>query len=55
MPLVRKLQLRNIAQVFLAKDKLNDWQKNSENRRLSNIILMGMGEPLYNYEKYAKQ
>ncbi len=55
MPLVRNLTASEIvAQVFLAKDKLNDWQKNSENRRLSNIILMGMGEPLYNYEEVCK-
>jgi len=44
-----------IGQVMLAKDDLNEWPKNeidSQNsqRLLSNIVLMGMGEPLYNFE-----
>ena len=55
MPLVRNLTASEIlTQVFLAKDKLNDWQKKNENRKLSNVILMGMGEPLYNYEEVSK-
>ncbi len=55
MPLVRNLTASEILnQVFLAKDKLNDWQLNSNNRKLTNVILMGMGEPLYNYEEVSK-
>lgn len=41
-----------LGQVLLAKDELNDWKK--ENPKLTNIVLMGMGEPLYNYENVAK-
>ena len=42
-----------MGQVLAAKDDLMDWcnsnnQKNS--RRLSNVVIMGMGEPLYNFE-----
>ena len=34
---------------MIARDKLKDWQAN-ENRKISNIVFMGMGEPLYNYD-----
>lgn len=44
-----------IGQVMLARDDLGEWPKpgrnpNDEQRLLSNIVLMGMGEPLYNFE-----
>jgi len=39
-----------VGQVMLAMDELNDWPSASENRYLTSIVLMGMGEPLYNYE-----
>ena len=43
-----------IGQVLVARDELNEWPeqgaKNVEGRLLSNIVLMGMGEPLYNFE-----
>ncbi|MBI1237824.1 MAG: 23S rRNA (adenine(2503)-C(2))-methyltransferase RlmN [Alphaproteobacteria bacterium] len=52
--LVRNLTAHEIvAQVLIAKDALNEWpgaQRNSDNRLLTNIVLMGMGEPLYNFE-----
>ena len=38
-----------ISQLLLAKDNLSDWP-NGKNRKISNIVFMGMGEPLYNYE-----
>jgi len=48
--LVRNLTPGDIVgQVMLARDSLGDWGKQEEDgRRLTNIVLMGMGEPLYN-------
>lgn len=47
--LVRNLTPADIVgQVMLARDSLDDWGAAEERRRLSNIVLMGMGEPLYN-------
>lgn len=38
-----------VGQVMLARDHLNDWAQGAEaERRITNIVLMGMGEPLYN-------
>jgi 23S rRNA (adenine2503-C2)-methyltransferase len=55
--LVRNLTAGEIVgQVVLARDRLNDWQKISvagaepEKRLVSNVVMMGMGEPLYNFE-----
>jgi 23S rRNA (adenine2503-C2)-methyltransferase len=50
--LVRNLTGGEIAgQVMVARDRLDDWQAAREGARLvSNIVLMGMGEPLYNFE-----
>ena len=50
--LVRNLTAGEIAgQVMVARDRLDDWQAAREGARLvSNIVLMGMGEPLYNFE-----
>jgi len=55
--LVRNLTAGEIAgQVVLARDRLNDWtlahEGDAENRKrlVSNIVMMGMGEPLYNFE-----
>jgi 23S rRNA (adenine2503-C2)-methyltransferase len=40
-----------VGQVIVARDRLNDWQAVRDGTRLiSNIVLMGMGEPLYNFE-----
>ncbi len=53
--LVRNLEAREIvAQVIVARDKLGEWPSTKDERKLSNIVLMGMGEPLYNYENVAK-
>jgi 23S rRNA (adenine2503-C2)-methyltransferase len=50
--LVRNLMAGEIVgQVMVARDRLDDWQAVREGARLvSNIVLMGMGEPLYNFE-----
>ena len=52
--LVRNLTVAEICgQVLLAMDELNDWPSGKPERRLTNIVLMGMGEPLFNYENVS--
>ncbi|WP_425039822.1 23S rRNA (adenine(2503)-C(2))-methyltransferase RlmN [Primorskyibacter sp. S187A] len=53
--LVRNLTAGEIiGQVMVARDDLGEWPERGapkdETRLLSNIVLMGMGEPLYNFE-----
>jgi 23S rRNA (adenine2503-C2)-methyltransferase len=49
--LVRNLTAGEIAgQVLVARDALNDWPSTGANRRLTNVVMMGMGEPLYNFD-----
>ncbi|MEO0866673.1 MAG: 23S rRNA (adenine(2503)-C(2))-methyltransferase RlmN, partial [Pseudomonadota bacterium] len=53
--LVRNLTSAEIVgQVMMARDDLDEWPvpgaPKDETRLLSNIVLMGMGEPLYNFE-----
>ena len=49
--LVRNLTAAEICgQVMLAMDELGDWPAGKPERRLTNIVLMGMGEPLFNYD-----
>ena len=53
--LVRNLTSAEIVgQVLLARDDLGEWpelgQPKPEERLLSNVVLMGMGEPLYNFD-----
>jgi 23S rRNA (adenine2503-C2)-methyltransferase len=60
--LVRNLEAGEIiAQVMLARDMLKEWPKpgatgKAESGRefLTNIVMMGMGEPLYNFENVGK-
>ena len=47
--LVRNLSSQEIiSQVVVAKDSLKEWHE--EPRKITNIVMMGMGEPLYNFE-----
>ena len=53
--LVRNLTAAEIVgQVMLARDDLDEWpvkgQPKPEVRLISNVVLMGMGEPLYNFD-----
>ena len=50
--LVRNLTAGEIVgQILVARDDLNEWDNTPfDKRMLSNIVLMGMGEPLYNFE-----
>lgn len=53
---VRNLTIAEIVgQIMAVRDDLNEWPKEgstykSEQRLISNVVLMGMGEPLYNFE-----
>jgi 23S rRNA (adenine2503-C2)-methyltransferase len=52
--LVRNLTAAEIvAQVQVCKDDLEEWPSDREDRRLSNIVFMGMGEPLYNLDSVS--
>ena len=53
--LVRNLEPSEIVgQIMLCRDALDEWMLPYELRRFTNIVLMGMGEPLYNYENVAQ-
>ncbi|AGK59685.1 Cfr family radical SAM protein [Hyphomicrobium denitrificans 1NES1] len=59
--LVRNLEAEEIvAQIMLARDRIGDWPGAkgpddgrllpSSERKITNVVLMGMGEPLYNFD-----
>ena len=51
MKLVRNLDPSEIVgQVMLARDALGEWPSSPDGRMLTNIVMMGMGEPLYNFD-----
>ncbi len=53
--LVRNLTAQEIiAQVMIARDALDEWPTSNEDRQLTNIVFMGMGEPLYNLDNVAE-
>ncbi|MGZ3351600.1 MAG: 23S rRNA (adenine(2503)-C(2))-methyltransferase RlmN, partial [Xanthobacteraceae bacterium] len=54
--LVRNLKASEIVgQFMVARDSYGEWPTPTDERRmLSNIVLMGMGEPLYNFDEVAK-
>ena len=53
--LVRNLTAAEIvAQVQIARDDLEEWPSPKADRRLTNIVFMGMGEPLYNLDNVAQ-
>ena len=63
MKLVRNLEPAEIVgQVMLARDALGEWPRRgqvgrsytADGRMLTNIVMMGMGEPLYNFD-HVKQ
>ena len=54
-PWVKNLSAGEIvAQLLHASDYIGEWPSPTEGRMISNIVLMGMGEPLYNYDNVAK-
>jgi 23S rRNA (adenine2503-C2)-methyltransferase len=57
MPLVRNLNPAEIVgQFMVARDSYSEWPSptGESPRLLSNIVMMGMGEPLYNFDNVAK-
>jgi 23S rRNA (adenine2503-C2)-methyltransferase len=53
--LVRNLSAYEIVgQIMVARDSLGDWPSTKENRRITNVVMMGMGEPLFNFENVKK-
>ncbi|MBI1954036.1 MAG: 23S rRNA (adenine(2503)-C(2))-methyltransferase RlmN [Proteobacteria bacterium] len=43
-----------VGQVIVARDVFNEWPTPTNKRHISNIVMMGMGEPFYNYENVSK-
>jgi 23S rRNA (adenine2503-C2)-methyltransferase len=39
-----------VSQIMVARDALGEWPSQKEGRMVSNIVMMGMGEPLYNFD-----
>jgi 23S rRNA (adenine2503-C2)-methyltransferase len=55
MSLARNLTAAEIvAQVMIARDGLSEWMRKRADCRVTNLVLMGMGEPLFNYENVAQ-
>lgn len=56
MKLVRNLTAAEIVgQVMIARDGLNEWPSSAAgDKLLTNIVMMGMGEPLFNYDQVSK-
>ncbi len=53
--LVRNLEAGEIVgQLMAARDAIGEWDLPSDGRLLTNIVMMGMGEPLYNFDNVAK-
>ena len=43
-----------VAQLMAARDAIGEWPSPNSNRMISNVVMMGMGEPLLNYDNVAK-
>lgn len=55
MKLVRNLTAGEIvSQMLVARDTIGEWPSPKGNRMISNIVMMGMGEPLLNYDNVSK-
>lgn len=53
--LVRNLSpLEIVGQFLVARDAIGEWPSDREDRLLTNVVMMGMGEPLFNYDNVAK-
>ncbi|HWY62929.1 MAG TPA: 23S rRNA (adenine(2503)-C(2))-methyltransferase RlmN [Rhizomicrobium sp.] len=49
--LVRNLTPAEIVgQLLAARDALGDWPSTAPGRKVTNVVMMGMGEPLYNFD-----
>ena len=53
--LVRNLTANEInGQLMLVMDHLKDWPSGKNTRKVTNVVMMGMGEPLLNYKEVSK-
>ncbi|MFP6760674.1 MAG: 23S rRNA (adenine(2503)-C(2))-methyltransferase RlmN, partial [Rhodospirillales bacterium] len=53
--LIRNLTASEIVgQLMVARDTYGEWSSPPANRKISNIVMMGMGEPLFNFNEVAK-
>ena len=53
--LVRNLSAEEIIMQFMvARDDIGEWDKEDAGRLVTTIVLMGMGEPLYNFENVSR-
>jgi 23S rRNA (adenine2503-C2)-methyltransferase len=43
-----------VGQLLVARDALGEWPSPPDGRLVSNIVLMGMGEPMYNFDNVAE-
>ncbi len=39
-----------VGQLLVARDSLSDWPSTAPGRKVTNVVMMGMGEPLYNFD-----
>ena len=39
-----------LGQLLVARDALGDWPSTAPGRKVTNVVMMGMGEPLYNFD-----
>ena len=39
-----------VGQLLVARDSLGDWPSTAPGRKITNVVMMGMGEPLYNFD-----
>jgi 23S rRNA (adenine2503-C2)-methyltransferase len=55
MPMIRNLTAGEIvAQAMIARDRMHEWGKKRAECMVTNIVMMGMGEPLFNYDNVAQ-
>ena len=53
--LVRNLEAYEIvAQLLSARDAFGEWPPPDTGRKLTNVVMMGMGEPLFNFDNVAR-
>ena len=53
--MVRNLEPSEIlGQIMVARDNFGEWPAPDFQRKVSNVVMMGMGEPLYNFENVKK-
>jgi 23S rRNA (adenine2503-C2)-methyltransferase len=43
-----------VAQVLIARDALSEWGRKRSDCLLTNVVMMGMGEPLFNFDRVAQ-